>query len=61
MRAVDALALSRWLNAKPMASQDIHPARATVHILLTDLGELLGLLHELAWPDEMPERQLERT
>lgn len=51
-RAVDALALSRWLNAKTLAPADIAPARATVHILLGELSDLIGLLHELAWPDE---------
>jgi hypothetical protein len=55
MRAVDALALSRWLCTEELAAQDIAPARTTVHILLSDLAELIGLLHELAWPDEMPE------
>ncbi|HEY5945225.1 MAG TPA: hypothetical protein VIV40_07035 [Kofleriaceae bacterium] len=57
-RAVDALALSRWLNAKQLAPEDLAPARTTVQLLLTELVELIGLLHELAWPDEMPERQL---
>ena len=60
-RAVDALALSRWLNAKQLAPEDLAPARTTVHILLTEIVELIGLLHELAWPDEMPAPQLERT
>jgi hypothetical protein len=60
-RAVDALALSRWLTAESLAREDLAPARTTVHILLTDLGELIGLLHELAWPDEMPRTELERS
>ena len=60
-RAVDALALSRWLNAKQLAPEDLAPARTTVHILLTEIVDLIGLLHELAWPDEMPSPQLERT
>jgi hypothetical protein len=51
-RAVDAIALSRWLNTRSLAPQDVAPARTTVHILLTELAELIGLLHELAWPDE---------
>jgi hypothetical protein len=59
-RAVDALALSRWLGTRELAAQDIAPARTTVQILLSDIAELIGLLHELAWPDEMPETQLER-
>jgi hypothetical protein len=60
-RAVDALALSRWLTAESLAREDLAPARTTVHILLTDLAELIGLLHELAWPDEMPRTELERS
>jgi len=60
-RAVDALALSRWLNTKQLAPEDLAPARTTVHILLTEIVDLIGLLHELAWPDEMPSPQLERT
>ena len=60
-RAVDALALSRWLNAKQLAPEDLAPARTTVHILLTEIVDLIGLLHELAWPDEMPAPQPERT
>ncbi len=53
-RAVDGIALSRWLNTKQLASEDIAHGRTTVHILLTDLAGLIGMLHELAWPDEMP-------
>jgi hypothetical protein len=60
-RAVDALALSRWLTADALAREDLAPARTTVHILLTDLADLIGLLHELAWPDEMPRTELERS
>jgi hypothetical protein len=60
-RTVDALALSRWLNTRTLAAPDIAPARATVHLLLEELGKLVGLLHELAWPDEVPPTQLERT
>jgi hypothetical protein len=52
MRAVDALALSRWLNMKTLAPADVAPARATVHLLLGELADLIGLLHDLAWPDE---------
>ena len=51
-RAVDALALSRWLNARTLAAEDVAPSRATVHLLLKELDDLIGLLHELAWPDE---------
>ena len=51
-RAVDALALSRWLTAKSLAPEDVAPSRATVHLLLGELSDLIGLLHELAWPDE---------
>jgi hypothetical protein len=54
-RAVDAIALSRWLTTRSLAPEDVAPSRATVHILLGDLADLIGLLHELAWPDEMPE------
>lgn len=61
MRAVDALALSRWLTAETLAREDLAPARTTVHILLGELADLMGLLHELAWPDEMPQTQLERS
>jgi hypothetical protein len=25
-----------------------------VHILLAEIGTLIGMLHELAWPDEIP-------
>ena len=60
-RAVDALALSRWLTTKTLALEDLAPARTTVHILLDEVAELIGLLHELAWPDEVPPPQLERT
>ncbi len=60
-RAVDALALSRWLNTRSLAPEDVAPARATVQLLQDELATLLGLLHELAWPDEVPETQLERT
>jgi hypothetical protein len=52
MRAVDAVALSRWLNTPTLAPEDVAPARATVHLLLDELADLIGLLHELAWPDE---------
>ena len=52
MRAVDALALSRWLNTRELRAEDVVPARATVHILLDGLQELIALLDELAWPDE---------
>jgi hypothetical protein len=53
-RAVDALALSRWLNATHLAPEDIAHGRTTVHILLAEIGTLIGMLHELAWPDEIP-------
>ncbi len=53
-RAVDALALSRWLNTRTLAPEDVVPSRATVHILLGELADLLGLLDDLAWPDELP-------
>ena len=59
-RAVDALALSRWLTADTLAREDLSPARTTVQILLADLDELIGLLRELAWPDELPDTQLDR-
>lgn len=59
-RTVDALALSRWLNTRALAAADIAPARTTVHLLLEELGRLIGLLHELAWPDEVPPAQPER-
>jgi hypothetical protein len=52
-RAVDAVALSRWLNTRELARVDISTSNATVHILLGELADLIGLLHELAWPDEM--------
>jgi len=52
-RAVDALALSRWMNTRELAPVDIRTANATVHILLGELADLIGLLHELAWPAEM--------
>jgi hypothetical protein len=52
MRAVDALALSRWLNTRTLASEDVAPSRATVHLLLGELADLITLLHDLAWPDE---------
>jgi len=52
-RAVDSVALSRWLNTRELAPVDIGPARATVQILMSELADLIGLLHELAWPDEM--------
>jgi hypothetical protein len=51
-RAVDALALSRWLNAESLAAEDVAPSRATVHLLLGELADLMALIHELAWPDE---------
>lgn len=60
-RAVDALALSRWLSTRTLAPEDIAPSRATVQILMSELADLIGLLHELAWPDEEPPTtQLER-
>jgi hypothetical protein len=52
-RTIDALALSRWLSAKHLAPEDLAPARMTVQLLLTELVDLIGLLHELAWPDEI--------
>ncbi|HEY5923742.1 MAG TPA: hypothetical protein VIV11_18800 [Kofleriaceae bacterium] len=55
-RAVDALALSRWLNTREIAIVDIAPARETVHLLLAEMTTLLALLDELSWPDEA-ERQ----
>lgn len=54
MRGVDALSTSRWLNARSLAKADIAPARTTVHIILGDLSEVLGHLHELQWPGEAP-------
>ena len=53
-RAVDALALSRWLNTRTLAPEDIVTSRATVHILLGELADLIALLDDLAWPDELP-------
>jgi hypothetical protein len=55
MRGVDALALSRWLGQPALAPEDVRPARATVHIMLGDISELLGQLHELEWPSEAPD------
>lgn len=52
MRGVDALSLSRWLTADALTPADLAPARATVHILLGDLADLLGMLGELEWPGE---------
>lgn len=54
MRGVDALSTSRWLNTDSLAKADVAPARATVHIILGDLTEVLGHLHELQWPGESP-------
>ena len=51
-RAVDALALSRWLNTRALAAEDLAPARETVQLLLGGITELLALLDELAWPGE---------
>jgi hypothetical protein len=31
-----------------------------VHLLLADLDDLIGLLRELAWPDEIPDTQLDQ-
>lgn len=59
-RSVDALALSRWLSARTLAPEDVAPARTTVQILMTELAALIGLVHELAWPDEVPPTELER-
>jgi hypothetical protein len=56
-RAIDALALSRWLSARHLAPEDIAPARMTVQILLGEIADLIGLLHDLAWPDEMQPAQ----
>ena len=52
-RSADSLALSRWLNTETLTRVDIAPARETVQLLLSELADLIGLLHELAWPDEM--------
>ena len=52
-RSVDSLALSRWLNTEALTRVDIAPSRETVQLLLGELADLIGLLHELAWPDEM--------
>jgi hypothetical protein len=54
MRGVDALALSRWLASDSLTVVDVRPARQTVQIMLTDLSELIGLLHDLEWPSEAP-------
>ena len=54
MRGVDALLMSRWLNAHALAAPAVAPARAPGHIMLGDLAELLGHLHELQWPGEAP-------
>jgi alanyl-tRNA synthetase len=40
MRGVDALALSRWLRADTIAASEVRPARQTLQILITDLGEV---------------------
>ena len=56
-RAVDGISLSRWLNAKRLASEDIAHGRTTVQILMTDLAGLIGMLHELAWPAEIPDER----
>jgi hypothetical protein len=53
-RAVDALALSRWLHTRTLGPEAVMPSRATVHILLGELADLIGLLDDLAWPDELP-------
>lgn len=44
IRAVDALALSRWLNTASLGAADIAPARETVQILLRELSRLLALI-----------------
>ncbi|NVB83448.1 MAG: hypothetical protein HOV81_34060 [Kofleriaceae bacterium] len=54
MRGVDALSTSRWLNTDALGKADVAPARATVHIILGDLSEVVGHLHELQWPGEAP-------
>ena len=51
-RSVDALSLSRWLAANALTAADVRPARQTVHLILRDLGEVIGLLNELEWPGE---------
>jgi hypothetical protein len=50
MRSVDALALSRWLRADTIAASDVRPARQTLQILITDLGEVIALIRELEVP-----------
>ncbi len=50
MRGVDALALSRWLRADTIAASDVRPARQTLQILITDLGEVIALIRELEAP-----------
>jgi hypothetical protein len=50
MRSVDALALSRWLRADTIAASDVRPARQTLQILITDLGEVIALIGELEAP-----------
>ena len=59
-RAVDALALSRWLNTREITIVDIAPARETVHLLLAELTTLLALLDELSWPDEAKQQPSDR-
>jgi len=50
MRGVDALALSRWLRADTIAASEVRPARQTLQILITDLGEVIALIRELEAP-----------
>ena len=50
LRGVDALALSRWLRADTIAASDVRPARQTLQILNTDLGEVIALIAELERP-----------
>jgi hypothetical protein len=50
MRGVDALALSRWLRADTIAASEVRPARQTLQILITDLGEVIALIRELEGP-----------
>jgi hypothetical protein len=50
LRGVDALALSRWLRADTLTAADVRPARQTLQILITDLGEVIALLRELDPP-----------
>ena len=50
LRGVDALALSRWLRADTLTAADVRPARQTLQILITDIGEVIALLRELEAP-----------